>query len=220
MVFFVQQASGGGGGGRVILQASEKFEFSGSYAVRGGVGANEAGGSGTAIIVMPSEDGQGTIRKLFVDNNNETPLKSYPSSQDSDSGRTYILASEEIGVDAYWFDEVTIVRKGHLAFRSDIGSLVEVYIGQLKGDQSGILHVMRDMKVSVNQSQSPFPAAFGVYQDGIFHTPECKNRFCILIPVPCSVTLIGDASKYLQKLGRGVYDNESQLGVPKKQHKS
>ena len=36
------------------------------------------------------------------------------------------------------------------------------------------------------------------------------------IPVPRSVTPMGNVTKYLQKLGMGVYDNENQPGVSKK----
>ena len=37
-----------------------------------------------------------------------------------------------------------------------------------------------------------------------------------IIPVPRSVTPMGNVTKYLQKLGMGVYNNENQLGVLKK----
>ena len=38
----------------------------------------------------------------------------------------------------------------------------------------------------------------------------------IIIPVPRSVTPMGNVTKYLQKLGMGVYNNENQPGVSKK----
>ena len=47
---------------------------------------------------------------------------------------------------------------------------------------------------------------------------QCKKNghFNLNIPVPRSVTPMGNVTKYLQKLGMGVYDNENQLGVSKK----
>ena len=36
------------------------------------------------------------------------------------------------------------------------------------------------------------------------------------LPVPHSVTPMGNVAKYLPKLGMGIYDNENQPGVLKK----
>ena len=38
----------------------------------------------------------------------------------------------------------------------------------------------------------------------------------LYLPVPRSVMPMGNVTKYLQKLGMGIYDNENQPGVSKK----
>ena len=40
-----------------------------------------------------------------------------------------------------------------------------------------------------------------------------NSQLLIYLPVPRSVTPMGNVTKYLQKLGMGVYDNENQPGV-------
>ena len=42
------------------------------------------------------------------------------------------------------------------------------------------------------------------------------DLYCFIVPVPCSVMSMGNVTKYLQKLGMGVYKNENQQGVWKK----
>ena len=47
----------------------------------------------------------------------------------------------------------------------------------------------------------------------LIHTPYDINRNIL---VACSATPMGNVTKYLKKLGMGVYDNENQLGVSRK----
>ena len=136
------------------------------------MGANEAGGSGTAVFVAPS--GDTVTRKLFVDNNGNLPLHDHSESTEYDSGRTVIGHNVESGPSSYEFDEVTITGSGHLSFVSNDGEKIDVFVQSLVGDLTGLLHVKKDIELNVNTSQSPFPVSFAVYEGGVFNTPECN----------------------------------------------
>ena len=49
---------------------------------------------------------------------------------------------------------------------------------------------------------------------------NCVAAILLKIPVPHSVSPMGNVTKYLQKLGMGVYNNENQPGVSKKTSES
>ena len=49
---------------------------------------------------------------------------------------------------------------------------------------------------------------------GVVCISQIEEQLSIL--VPRSVTPMGNVTKYLQKLGMGIYDNENQPGVSKK----
>ena len=63
-----------------------------------------------------------------------------------------------------------------MAFLSSTGDEVPVTIHSFHGDYSGFLHVMDGMRVTIVDSDSPFPSAFALYDGGIFKPPACKSR--------------------------------------------
>lgn len=172
-----QQSSGGGGGGRISIVAQYELKYGGTYGVRGGYSGMEVGGSGTAYVLNylnKNQTDEQLVRSLYVDNENNRPLTDY-ATMGADHSRTYIVANSELNIDKYEFDHIYLTRGGHLAFKSETGSQVEVEIGEIHGDYSGYFHVMTDMLVHANRSASPFPASFGVYKGGIYKAPTCKS---------------------------------------------
>ena len=80
---------------------------------------------------------------------------------------------------------------GHVAFLSSTGDEVPVTIHSFHGDYSGFLHVMDGMRVTIVDSDSPFPSAFALYDGGIFKPPPCKiSRKILLHPMNLSIKVI------------------------------
>ena len=140
----------------------------------------ESGASGTSYAQGPV-DGQLT-KILVVDNDGSQPLNYKAQSMDEDSARTYVVGAD--GSSTYQFDRVEVSNSGHLAFISGDGTDTTVEIGNLVGDLSGYLHIMRGVSVNVMDSASPFPTAFAIYEGGTFSGPSGKpychcNILCI-----------------------------------------
>lgn len=156
------------------ITATESYSFEGSYDVSGGRSHSETGGSGTAYVYETNADTGETTSRLFVDNSGYRPLSTYITDKASDSARTYIVNTADMGISRYDFDHVTLTGAGHLAFTTSVVSGAEVHVNQFHGDQTGFVHVQSEVSVNINASDTPFPSAFKVYDQGQFSTPTGK----------------------------------------------
>ncbi|XP_077861760.1 LOW QUALITY PROTEIN: uncharacterized protein LOC100369350 [Saccoglossus kowalevskii] len=161
---------GGGGGGRIALYTYEDNRYTGNLHTYGGVSYKESGGPGT--IYMSNTTPNGTQTTLIVDNQGRTPLRDHRLHDvEEDSARAYIITGEAHQVDSYWFDEVHINQGAHLAFESNVNYSTAVEIGKIYGDLTGMLHSAESFPIIITESQSPFPAAFYIYEDSYVQLP-------------------------------------------------
>lgn len=91
-----------------------------------------------------------------------------------DSGKTYIVTTDDDSTDTVRFDHVHINNAGHLVFLNTSSNSPPVRIGYLHGDASGMLHVTKEQPITVEDNDTPFPASFRIYEDAEFNMPESK----------------------------------------------
>lgn len=125
------------------------------------------------IFLDPADDST-VIKSLYVDNGGNFPAREFAPSSSQDSGRTYVVGTDDLT--SFEFDFFYVTNAGHVAFLSGTGDEVPVTIHSFHGDYSGFIHVMEGMRVTIESSDSPFPAAFALYEGGIFRPPARKQN--------------------------------------------
>ena len=174
-------SGGGGGGGRVAILASASYTYKGKHTTYGGVSTSEEGGAGTVYTHAPNDAGVITSY-LYVDNRGNRPQSTYLTDALHDSARAYIHNEPNFGVSRYDFDHVTILNGAHLAYNDTAQTKVPVTMQDLHGDLSGFLHVGANQHITISDSDSPFPAAFRVYEDARLSLPKGELIFmCMMI---------------------------------------
>ena len=164
---------GGGAGGRLAVYANRSNTYRGEYHTNGGEGYVEDGGSGTTLIEAPNDFGV-MERSLYIDNQGAKPLSYLINDKTQDSPRTYIITSQNDTKTDMTFDHVYIHGVGHLALLNTSETDVEITIKHLHGDNTGLLHTSKDQKIIVEDSDSPLPASFRVYDEATIKLPAGK----------------------------------------------
>ena len=172
----LQDGGGGGGGGRVAVYTTNSNSFRGHLSSHGGGSNTEAGGPGTVYVSAPNATGT-ILTYLYIDNDNNEPLSAHVKDPLEDSARAYIVNEFGHGISRYDFDHVSLTGAGHLAFRDTSGRDAPVYIKELHGDRTGFLHSAHNQHISVEDSDSPFPAAFRVYTDNSLSLPTSESCY-------------------------------------------
>ena len=170
----LQVVGGGGAGGRMAVYATMSNTFRGEYRTYGGEGYVEHGGSGTTLIEAPNSKGV-MEKSLYIDNQGARPLSQFITDKTKDSSRTYIVTSDEDTAEDMIFDHAHITGVGHLALMNTSKTGVEIRIKNLHGDYTGLLHTSVDQALVIEDSDSPFPAAFRVYDETTVQLPEGMN---------------------------------------------
>ena len=168
-----QIVGGGGSGGRMAVYVDGNNEYRGEYHTSGGQGYLEDGSSGTTFIKSPNSE-KIMEKSLYIDNKGGKPLSELIADKTKDSAHTYIVTSANDTNDDMYFDHVHINGVGHLALRNTTATDVEIRIGKLHGDGSGMLHASVDQHLVVEDSDTPMPAAFRVYDKATLQLPEGK----------------------------------------------
>lgn len=177
-MFVFQRVGGGGAGGRIALHSDRHYTYRGTHSAFGGIGYLEHGGAGTIYISDISTNG--TQRELIVNNRNSEPINEFIPTNGLDSGRTVAI----LGSDSeYHFEKVTIVEKSHLLFKPSAEG-VNVSVGIVAGDRSGLLHVTAGTPIEINDSDGPFQTGFRSYPDSDLVLPEGEYR-CYNPSIPC-----------------------------------
>ena len=142
------------------ITATASFTFRGDYQTHGGRSQYEAGGSGTTFLSFPAEEGGKVETTLILDNQGKQPLAEFVNDVAADSARTYLVVSESES-----FTRVRVLGGAHLAVKkrdNNVGE-VSVTIGNLEGDNSGMIHSSKEMRVTVVDGVDPFPTSLRVY---------------------------------------------------------
>ena len=155
----------------MAVYANRSNDFRGEYRTNGGEGYVEDGGSGTTFIEAPNTDGV-IERSLYIDNQGAKPLSEFISDKTQDSSRTYIITSSDDTSEDMTFDHVYIDGVGHLALLNTSETSVEITIRNLHGDNTGLLHTSVDQKIVIEDSDSPLPASFRVYDQATIQLPQ------------------------------------------------
>ena len=157
----------------MAVYANRSNTYRGEYHTNGGEGYVEDGGSGTTLIEAPNESGV-IERSLYIDNQGAKPLSDLINDKTQDSSRTYIVTSQDDTIADMTFDHVFIHGVGHLALLNTSETNVEITIKHLHGDNTGLLHTSMDQKIIVEDSDSPLPASFRVYDGATIKLPPSK----------------------------------------------
>ena len=170
----------------MAVYANRSNTYRGEYRTNGGEGYMEDGGSGTTLIEAPNDSGV-IERSLYIDNQGAKPLSEFIDDKTQDSSRTYIITSQDDTTADMTFDHAYINGVGHLALLNTSETDVEITIKHLHGDNTGLLHTSVDQKIIVEDSDSPLPASFRVYDQATIQLPAGKYqtsqymRFCCLL---------------------------------------
>ena len=157
----------------MAVYANRSNTFRGEYHTNGGKGYVEDGGSGTTLIEAPNDSGV-IERSLYIDNQGAKPLSDLINDKTQDSSRTYIITSQDDTIADMTFDHVYIQGAGHLALLNTSETNVQITIKHLHGDKTGLLHTSMDQKIIVEDSDSPLPASFRVYDEATIKLPAGK----------------------------------------------
>lgn len=165
------QRGGGGGGGRVSVTATGSFTYRGDYQTYGGRSQYEVGGSGTTFLSYPTEEGVKVETTLILNNHGKQPRTEFVNDIAADSARTYLIVSELES-----FTRVRVLGGAHLAMkkRDDTVGDVSVTIGNLEGDNSGMIHSSKEMRLTVADGVDPFPTSLRVYDSSEMDLPPSK----------------------------------------------
>lgn len=167
----LQIVGGGGGGGRVAVHANQSYSYRGQFLTYGGKGRKESGGSGTTFVQSTTAAGQ-LETTLSIDNSGNRPINTAITDVTKDSGKTYVTMGDTTASEVH-FDHVNINGAGHLVLRNTTGGgAVPVRVGELHGDYSGMLHTSEDISIHVEDSDSPFPSSFVVYDNANITLPQ------------------------------------------------
>ena len=157
----------------MAVYANRSNTYRGEYRTNGGEGYVEDGGSGTTFIEAPNDAGV-IERSLYIDNQGAEPLSEIINDKTQDSSRTYIVTSEDDTSGDMIFDHVYMNGVGHLALLNTSETDVEITIRNLHGDNTGMLHTSVDQKIIVEDSDSPLPVSFRVYDQATIQLPQGK----------------------------------------------
>lgn len=174
--FYLQLAGGGGGGGRVAVYVTLTSTYRGEHQTYGGKGFPESGGSGTVYLHAPDSNGNITS-SLYIDNRNSIPNNVYITDTNADSGRTVVVTEQGDTTDTMTLDDVYINGDGHLAFSKTSSDAVDVVIRNLHGDLTGMIHTSTDQNILLQDSDSPIPASFRVYDGTTLQLPAGQTVF-------------------------------------------
>lgn len=165
------QRGGGGGGGRISVTATSSYTYLGDYQTYGGRSQSEVGGSGTTFLSTPAKNFTSQETSLILNNYNKGPLEVSINNINNDSGRTYILVTENES-----FDSVVIRGYAHLAFRkrTDVTHSVSIAIGTLQGDNTGMVHSSQELHVGIAECDDPFPTSLRVYDNSQMGLPRSE----------------------------------------------
>ena len=159
----------------MAVYANRSNTYRGEYRTNGGKGYIENGGSGTTFIEAPNDSGT-MERSLYIDNQGASPLNEFINDKSQDSSRTYIITSADDTSEDMTFDHVYINGVGHLALLNTSETDVEILIRNLHGDNTGMLHTSVDQKIVIEDSDSPLPASFRVYDQATIQLPAGNDK--------------------------------------------
>ena len=165
----------------MAVHISNSSSYRGSYQTYGGYGFAESGGSGTAYIQAPDISGS-PESTLIVDNRNSAPNNIYITDIMADSCRTYILTYDTDTPDLLVLDHVYVQGDAHLAFREVSGNDIDIVIGKLHGDLTGLIHSSTKHKISILESDRPIPTSFRSYDGTVLHLPPGISLFFNSLP--------------------------------------
>ena len=153
------------------VTATASFTYRGDYQTHGGRSQYEAGGSGTTFLSFPAEEAGKVETTLILDNQGKQPLAEFVNDVAADSARTYLVVSESES-----FTRVRVLGGAHLAVKKkdDTVGNVSVTIGNLEGDNSGMIHSSKEMRVTVADGVDPFPTSLRVYESSEMDLPPSR----------------------------------------------
>lgn len=153
------------------ITATTSFTYRGDYQTHGGRSQYEAGGSGTTFLSFPAEEAGKVETTLILDNQGKQPLAEFVNDVAADSARTYLVVSESES-----FTRVRVLGGAHLAVKKRDNTVgeVSVTIGNLEGDNSGMIHSSKEMRVTVVDGVDPFPTSLRVYDSSEMDLPPSR----------------------------------------------